>query len=316
MTDQSPFFTVIIPTRNRPQVMQSALESVLAQNEQSIEIIIINDGSDTSHQPAYNTLSTDRNITLINLEQTPNGHGPSYALNRAVERATGKYIAFLDDDDQWTSEAHLSKAKQNLTNSQADLYLSLQAAYKNNQLADKTLWLAPLLSQLDNKQTITAVDANTLIKCNGFAHRNNLIIKQALYKKINGHDENLRYEEDREFYLRAIEQANGITFVADYVSQHNIPTTKNNLSSSQSEINKLRARLYLFDSIITQSNNSHIINYIELQKTYSLKTLAETFYKQKNYTIASHYAKQAVFIRFNIKWLLYTLYLKIKQHNA
>ena len=153
-----------------------------------------------------------------------------------------------------------------------------------------------------------------MIQCNGFAHRNNLIISQALYKKINGHDENLRYEEDREFYLRAIEQTKKIIFVPEFISRHNIPVTKNNnLSTSYSEIKKLRSRLYLFDAIITQSNNNNIIQYAELHKNYTLKAIAEAFYKEKKYTIASHYSKQATLIKYSLKWIIFTLYLSAKK---
>jgi len=308
------FFSVIIPTRNRPKVMHEALTSVLNQTEKSIEIIVVNDGSDDQYASEYEQICQHKNITVLNLEQSLKGHGPSYALNMGVAIAKGKYIAFLDDDDQWSSLTHLTDAKARLSNNPADIYLTLQEAYKDNQLKDKSIWLSPLTGILNNKKTASELSVDTLIQCSGFAHRNNLIISKSLYKTVDGHDENLRYEEDREFYLRSIEQANKIIFVPEFISRHNIPTPKNNnLSNSYSEISKLRSRLYLFDSIITQSNNINIIEYAELQKVYTLKMLAEIFYKEKSYIIASHYAKQAVCVKFSLKWIAFTTYLSIRE---
>jgi len=313
MVENNIFFSVIIPTRNRPKIFSEALSSVLNQDEKSIEIIVVNDGSDEVYLSDYTMLCNKKNITLLNLEQSINGHGPSYALNMGVNIAKGKYIAFLDDDDQWTSLSHLSNTKKCLNDTSANLYLSLQEAYKKNKLVDKSIWLSPLVDILKTNKSAIEVNINSLIECNAFAHRNNLIISKLLYFEIDGHDEDLRYEEDREFFLRAIESAKKIIFTPEYISRHNIPLQKNNnLSTSYSEIKKLLARLYLFNSIITKSLNKTIINYSELQKNYTLKYLAEIFYNEKNHTKASHYAKQALLIKFNFKWLLFTIILTIK----
>ena len=94
-------FSVIIPTRNRPQLLTRAIESVAGQKHVDLEIIIVNDGN----QPIVG-LSEPHIKILDNLNQ-----GPVAARNLGVDHSNGEIIAFLDDDDQWTDDFFLSKAQ-------------------------------------------------------------------------------------------------------------------------------------------------------------------------------------------------------------
>ena len=314
VNNKKTFFSVIIPTRNRPTIMLDALHSVLNQSHQSYEIIIINDGSEEQYIAEYHKiiLPYKDKVTLLSLEKSLNGHGPSYALNMGVAIAKGEYIAFLDDDDVWTSNTHLTEAQKAIETERADLYLSLQKAYKNDLVLNEEIWLTPLVKILNSTET-TKINIETLLKSNGFSHRNNLIISKSLYNILKGHDENLRYEEDREFYFRAIDHADKILFNPSFISRHNIPNNKiSNLSSSASKIEKQLSRLYLLDKLFIQSKNTALIKNIERHKVYTLKLLTEILYQDKKYLLASHYSKQALLLKFNLKWLSFTLYLTIK----
>ncbi|MEH1821205.1 MAG: glycosyltransferase family 2 protein [Nostoc sp.] len=89
--------SVVIPTRNRPQIVARGVTSALAQTLQSIEVIVIVDGPD---QETVNVLSqiTDPRLRVIELSKNV---GPSGARNTGVREAKGTWIAFLDDDDEW-----------------------------------------------------------------------------------------------------------------------------------------------------------------------------------------------------------------------
>ncbi len=87
--------SVIIPTYNRAHVLPRAVDSVLAQTFQQIEILIIDDGS-TDNTPEILEAYGDR---LMLLSQK-NG-GVSQARNVGIRAASGTFIAFLDSDDAW-----------------------------------------------------------------------------------------------------------------------------------------------------------------------------------------------------------------------
>lgn len=94
-----PLFSVVIPTYNREAYVAATLESLLAQECDDWELIVVDDGS------------TDRTLEVVRqlcealpgrtqiLEQ--DHRGCAAARNRGAEVATGEYLAFLDSDDLW-----------------------------------------------------------------------------------------------------------------------------------------------------------------------------------------------------------------------
>lgn len=96
MTDKTPTFSVIIPTYNRSTEVIQAIHSVLNQNYTDFEILVVDDGS------SDNTVSRITEITdpRIKLFAIPHS-GRSVARNYGLKRATGKWICFLDSDDEY-----------------------------------------------------------------------------------------------------------------------------------------------------------------------------------------------------------------------
>lgn len=105
----NPRVSVIMPTCDRPQLLRRAVASVLAQTEQNLELIVINDGGTevNSTLEAFN----DARIRLIDCASR---RGQSTARNTGLKAARGEYVAYLDDDDSYYPEhlATLLKAAQ------------------------------------------------------------------------------------------------------------------------------------------------------------------------------------------------------------
>ncbi len=90
-----PVVSVIVPTYNRPDFLTKALESIAAQTYKNCEIIVVNDaGRDVS--AVVN--SFQGRLAIIYLVHTEN-KGLAASRNTGISAATGKYIAYLDDDD-------------------------------------------------------------------------------------------------------------------------------------------------------------------------------------------------------------------------
>lgn len=98
MKDQRgiPSISVAIPLYNKEREIARAVESVLGQTLQPLEIIVVNDGS-TDRGPE---IVREFGSPLIRVIDQPNA-GVSAARNRAAREAKGEYIAFLDGDDEW-----------------------------------------------------------------------------------------------------------------------------------------------------------------------------------------------------------------------
>jgi glycosyltransferase involved in cell wall biosynthesis len=92
-----PDISVVIPTRARPQMLRRAIRSVLRQTFQRFEVVVVLDGEDSVTEKVVEEFADPR-LTLLTLHRIAGG---SQARNLGVRKARGRYIALLDDDDEW-----------------------------------------------------------------------------------------------------------------------------------------------------------------------------------------------------------------------
>lgn len=92
-------FTIVIPLFNKVLHIERAIKSVLSQSFQDFDLIVVDDGS-TDGSASLVLSSGDSRITLIQQDNA----GVSAARNRGINTARGKFIAFLDADDEWRPE--------------------------------------------------------------------------------------------------------------------------------------------------------------------------------------------------------------------
>ena len=131
----SPLISVIIPVFNSESTIRRAAISVLDQPyAMCIELILVDDGStDESPQILDNLSRSYSNVRVFHKE---NG-GVSSARNMGIEKANGKYLAFLDSDDWWENSFLTEDLAVALSDSQSsDLYaFSYQAVSPNKKWA-------------------------------------------------------------------------------------------------------------------------------------------------------------------------------------
>jgi len=92
-----PAVSVIIPTFNRADLLPKAVRSVLAQTYQDLEIVVIDDASADCTTSVVQRMNDPR-IRYVRHERN---RGIAAARNTGVANATGRFLAFLDDDDEW-----------------------------------------------------------------------------------------------------------------------------------------------------------------------------------------------------------------------
>jgi glycosyltransferase involved in cell wall biosynthesis len=169
-------FSVIIPTRNRPQYLVQAVESVLAQSGVTFEVVVVDDGSIAL--PAL----ADARIKLLSNKQL----GPVPARNLGVANAGGDHIAFLDDDDWWTERDFLARTHEILKRETAFVF------------ADGTL-----VFDDGSKDIPFAFDADAMsLETNNSILISTVCYARSLHETLGGFDELLPYYWDWDWYLR------------------------------------------------------------------------------------------------------------------
>lgn len=96
----TPLVSAIIPTYQRPELVQRAVRCALAQTLQDIEVIVVLDGPDEATTSALQSIHDPR----LRVMALASNSGTSAARNRGVEAARAGWVAFLDDDDEWMPE--------------------------------------------------------------------------------------------------------------------------------------------------------------------------------------------------------------------
>lgn len=101
MTDKvgEPQVTVVIPTRNRLSSLRRAVESALYQANVSLEVVIVDDGSEERVDEHLGL--EDHRLRIVRIDRSG---GPAMAREAGVSAARGSLVAFLDDDDYWLAE--------------------------------------------------------------------------------------------------------------------------------------------------------------------------------------------------------------------
>lgn len=91
--------SVVVPVYNAGKYLSQTLDSIIAQNHPSIEIVIVDDcSSDNSFEIVTKYMSA---VSYINYYRLEKNSGVAIARNTGIENAKGRFIAFLDSDDIW-----------------------------------------------------------------------------------------------------------------------------------------------------------------------------------------------------------------------
>src|ERR687891_1871685 len=90
--------TVVLPSRDRPEMLERALRCALQQQDVELEVIVVDDGSSPPLGDSVASLGDPR-VTLLRREMP---QGVASARNAGIARARHPFVAFLDDDDLWS----------------------------------------------------------------------------------------------------------------------------------------------------------------------------------------------------------------------
>ena len=181
-----PKVSVIIPTYNRRSMLKEAVDSVLAQDFEDFELIVVDDGSTDGTADEIKKYGG-----RVKLFQQKENRGVSASRNSGILQARGKYIGFLDSDDLWV------KGKLKIQVAFLDENPHYPLCYTDEIWVRKGKRVNPMLKHSKYSGWI-------LEKCLPLCiiSPSSAMMRKALFSKVGLFDEALPVCEDYDFWLR------------------------------------------------------------------------------------------------------------------
>ena len=186
--------SVIIPAYNAGALIEDALASVLSQETPADEIIIVNDGSTDRDYAELERLH--RSIRVI--RQT--NRGVSAARNAGCDAATHDYLAVLDADDIWLPGKLREQMHLLAQNPDVDAVFCLGRNWTPSP-AESHPFASDSGAQETPSPKVRRLYYSDFL-CSFAVYPSTMVVKRSAWKSIGGYDENRRYGEDWDFYLR------------------------------------------------------------------------------------------------------------------
>ncbi len=219
----TPTVSVIIPCYNQARYLADALKSVQAQTWPDWEAVLVNDGS-TDDTAAVAAQFLDSRIRYIYQDN----QGLSAARNTGIRAAQGRYLAFLDSDDEWEAE-FLEKCIQVLESDHA-----LAGVYTLNFHIDQNGHTLP-----DNGgQVVEPASFRSRLLEGGYFPPNSVVVVAAVVREMGLFDVALTSEEDWDLWLRISERYT-MRAIARILARYRIYTGSMSTNAARMHNNRL-----------------------------------------------------------------------------
>lgn len=256
--------SVVIPTYNRPALIGKAIKSVLNQTYQDFEVIVVDDGMEKGAEKIVNSFNDSR-ISYIKHKYSKGGGA---ARNTGIKSTKGKFIAFLDDDDEWVSEK-LEVQMGEFEKTSQDVGFSFTAVtdvYEDREESG------------DIPSGVADYHERALSVFAGFLTVT-LIIKKYVFEDIGYFDENFPSHQEPDLMIRVTKKYKGL-----------------GIDKSLTRVN-MKERVHINSSFVNRINGRKMI----------LEKYAKDF-EQRPALLAKHYFDLAIFCRDDNRLLVATRY--------
>jgi len=202
---QSPVVTVVIPTRDRAQLLPQAIESVLQQTLTAWELIIVDDGSTDHTADVAAAFTVDPRVCYV--RQDP--RGVSAARNHGASRARAPFLAFLDSDDRFLPGALAALLEAFGANTGTAMTIGGydRIDEKGRVLGQRRQWEESGLSL-----------EGWLFNC--LAINGSVLLRRDWFERVGGFDPDCPPAEDWDLFLRLAAAAAPMAFVRRSVVQY------------------------------------------------------------------------------------------------
>ena len=269
--------SVVIPVRNRANLIRSAVESVQLQTVPVQEILIVDDGStDETVEVVRKLIEADARIKMIRLRQSG---GASKARNIGVQESSGDWIGFLDSDDEWLprkQEKQLALLEDNPLSVLSVTGLILRWP-SHSQVSCPPKW-------------VTAADLRAL---NVLGSTSSALVSRQAFMEVGGFDPSLPSCQDWDLWLRLAKHGD-ISVLVDPMVVFN-QTETNRISKNRAAV--LSGHEIFFKRALQDVNSRREI--VSIKSSHNFRMAQIYLYDFQDFFKVMHYGLKSVIIKPN-----------------
>ncbi|EDX85312.1 glycosyl transferase, group 2 family protein [Synechococcus sp. PCC 7335] len=224
--------TIIIPTYNRPQMVERAVQSALAQTidtaAEGIEVLVVDD-----HSPAPLSLLEHPRLRVIRL---PENRGGAAARNEGARLASGRYITYLDDDDQLLpgmAEVAIKALRDSTLPPPVGVLSGIEVVNQSGQVLRTR---RPPILPKGSHFSLEKISPDK-----SFLTKQTLVVEKEVLLAIGGFDETFRSRVHSELFLRLNQVCSlvGLPTTTYRLMAHEGPRVSSNLGLRQASFKQL-----------------------------------------------------------------------------
>jgi len=211
-----PLVSAIIPTHNRAELLKRAIQSVLDQTWENMEIVVVDDasGDDTPHV-LQSLTDQHKNLTVIRNNKSK---GAPASRNIAIKNAKGDFIAGLDDDDVWRP-----KRIELLMEEFQEGYSAVTSNDRMDFGEKEIVWKKKPVITLDDLLYYNQVG-------------NQVLTKKEYLQQIGGYDETLQSAQDYDLWIRLAHDFGPIKTAPHTLQVVNMSDERESITTSENQI--------------------------------------------------------------------------------
>ena len=238
-------FSVIIPTYKRHDFLKRALKNVLLQDTNISEVIVVDD--EKSEKCRQIVEDFNKKSPKINLAyyQNKSSQGEYFAKNWVMQYATGKYIAFLDDDDFWSKDYLKNLENYINNNNDAGIFVSNYFNYYDENKIE------------NGKQIPDKFKINDYLVNNPGMLQSNIVVKKDAFYSVKGFDTSIPCA-DKDFFLKV----NLANFKYIFVKERNVYYQIHEGNYSQNYFKLLKSKMIFYKKYFKFYNFSEHYRFI------------------------------------------------------
>jgi LmbE family N-acetylglucosaminyl deacetylase/glycosyltransferase involved in cell wall biosynthesis len=186
--EEGPAISVVVRTKDRPDLLRQALDSLASGSYRNVQVVLVNDGGEAPELPEGYPFE----IELVDLAEN---RGRAEAANAGVAAANGDYVAFLDDDDLAEPE-HLATLARLVSAP------DVRVAYTDAAVGVYTMDADEGWRQVERRLPYSRDFDPDLLLCDNYIPFNTLLIERRLLDQAGPFDGSLPFFEDWDLLIR------------------------------------------------------------------------------------------------------------------